>query len=451
MSISFYLLASIYVVILLVASVWIWRRTQVKTHWALRESLQLLIAMSARLACSARHLSGFNDARIRRDLRTYSPLFTLIRVRHSGYTTSASLLNCIKERAHFNPSLGAQLDDNKAEKYSGVKTPESKGRFREKTGKEYIDGPLQTLLSALTKEDNRLGLETRALLVMREDEVIAAAYGADIAPSTRLLGWSMSKSLLAMLWGRMETLGLADIHQSQLFPEWEDDDRSTITLKNMLQMCDGLAFDETYRPGSDATRMLFGSSNRPSRYALARPLIHKPGMHFSYSSGTTNLLARWMHLQLGGSGAAAHFLQQELLAPLGLQRTYFETDSEGIFVGSSYAYASAEDWGRLGALMLSNGCVGRQRILSSDWIRRATEPNSSINDSRYGYQFWLNCDGKLPPLYPQLPPDSYLMLGNREQKLMLSPAHGVAIVRLGWSSKPYPAERRFGEILARLH
>jgi CubicO group peptidase (beta-lactamase class C family) len=289
--------------------------------------------------------------------------------------------------------------------------------------------------------------------VIHEDKVKAAAYGENIAPHTRLLGWSMSKSLLAMLWGRMETLGLAGIHQSQLFPEWEDDERSTITLKNLLQMCDGLAFDESYRPGSDATRMLFGncpSRYAPSRYALARPLSHQPGIHFSYSSGSTNLLARWMHRQLGGSEAAAHFLQQELLLPLGLQRTLLEMDSEGVFVGSSYAYASAEDWGRLGALMINDGCVGAQRILCSDWIRRAAEPNSSINDPRYGYQFWLNCSGKLPALYPQLPPDSYFMLGNREQKLMLSPSHDVAIVRLGWSSKPYPAELRFGEILAQL-
>ncbi|WOX05553.1 serine hydrolase domain-containing protein [Microbulbifer pacificus] len=455
MSISFYLLASISVVILLVASVWIWRRSLARRYRALRESLQVLIAMSAKLACSARHLSGFNDTRIRHDLLSYSPLFTLVRVRHSGYTTSASLLNCITAFAHFYPSLGTQLESQNPEKCRGIEAQEASGRPREKKGKKYTKGSLQTLLSALIREDNRLGFETRALLVIHEGQLMAAAYGTGIAPHTRLLGWSMSKSLLAILWGRMETLGLADIHQSRLFPEWEDDGRCTITLKNLLQMCDGLAFDETYRPGSDATRMLFGNGDcpslyAPSRYALERPLTHKPGMYFSYSSGSTNLLARWMHQYLGSSEASAHFLQQELLAPLGLHRTFFEMDSDGVFVGSSYAYASAEDWGRLGALMLNDGCVGAQRILSSDWIRRAAEPNSSANDSRYGYQFWLNYGGKLPPLYPQLPPDSYFMLGNREQKLMLSPAHDTVIVRLGWSSTPYPIERRFGEILAQM-
>ncbi|QIL89255.1 serine hydrolase [Microbulbifer sp. SH-1] len=456
MEASIFLFATIFIVFAIAASLWVWRRRLVEGFQVLRDSLRTLLAFSAKLSCSARHISGFSDVRIRRDLVSYSPLLALVRIQHTGYTTSASLLNCIATHARFCPARGALLDDDP----SAISGETGAGDIASETGRTPsacgYDKSLQTLLLALVDDDNRQGLNTRALLVMHEDRVMAAAYGAGVSPQTRLLGWSMSKSLLAILWGRMETLGLAAPDQCRLFPDWENDGRSAITLHNLLQMCDGLAFDEIYRPGADATRMLFcGSSNAPphyapSRYALERPLIHTPGTHFSYSSGTTNLLARWIHQRLGGTEAALHFLEQELLAPLGMHRTFFETDSEGIFVGSSYAFASAENWGRLGALMLNGGRAGGKQILSCDWIKRATEPNRSVNDTRYGYQFWLNLGGKLPPLYPNLPADSYFMLGNREQKLMLCPSHGVVIVRLGWSSRPYPAELRFGEILAQL-
>lgn len=454
MSASTLLFVKMFIVFAIAVSLWIWRRDLVDRFQALRVSMRTLLAISAKLSCSARHISGFSDADIQRDLLSYSPLFALVRVRHNGHITSASLLNWITTSAYFCPARGAQLARQKPGGPGKTVALGIASGISRRAGAKPLDRSLQALLLALVNEDNRQGFNTRALLVMREGRLMAAAYGAGITPQTRLLGWSMSKSLLAMVWGRMETLGLADPGQSRLFAEWENDGRSAITLQHLLQMCDGLAFDEIYEPGSDATRMLFCSESpiyAPSLYALGRPLIHKAGTYFSYSSGTTNLLARWIRQRLGSAEAASSFLKREFLAPLGLHRTFFEMDSEGIFVGSSYAYACAEDWGRIGALMLNDGRTGKQRILSSDWIKRATEPNSSVNDPRYGYQFWLNYGGKLPPLYPELPADSYFMLGNREQKLMLSPLHSTAIVRLGWSSRPYPTELRFGKILAQLH
>ena len=300
------------------------------------------------------------------------------------------------------------------------------------------------------ERDRALGLDTRALLVLRNDEILGEAYGIGISADTRLLGWSMTKSLLAMLYGRMETLGLAEPMTANLFAEWSEDARREISLQNLLQMCDGLEFDESYRPGSDVTRMLFGGMPA-SRYALYRPLASKPGTHFSYSSGSTNLLARWMQQRLGGTEAALHFWQREFLRPLGMSDIVMDVDEEGVFVGSSYGYASAMDWARLGSVLLDEGIItnagGAMPILDRDWVIRATTPNSSANDPRYGYQLWLNTGGALPPRYPQLPADTMFMLGNREQKLMIAPSHQAVVVRLGWCASPYPIEDRFGEIL----
>ena len=133
-----------------------------------------------------------------------------------------------------------------------------------------------------------------------------------------------------------------------------------------------------------------------------QPLAHPTGSHFAYSSGTTNLLSRFLVERLGGTDAAYKFLHEELLAPLKLANTVVEPDPSGVFVGSSYVYASARDWGQLGMLLAADGIYNNQRLLSSDWIKRATTPNSSGNEPRYGYQLWLNRGGDEPVSYTHL-------------------------------------------------
>jgi CubicO group peptidase (beta-lactamase class C family) len=129
-----------------------------------------------------------------------------------------------------------------------------------------------------------------------------------------------------------------------------------------------------------------------------------------------------------------------------MQHAFLEPDPSGVFVASSYAYLSARDWARLGQLMLNGGVLNNQRIISRDWVEQAREPNTSSNDRRYGYQFWLN-DGGAQPRWPELPSDSFAMLGNRMQVVMVVPSHHAVLVRLGWSPGAYPTAERFAELL----
>ena len=84
--------------------------------------------------------------------------------------------------------------------------------------------------------------------------------------------------------------------------EWNEkfDPRSNITLRQLLNMSSGLAFNEPYDPGSDSTKMLFESHDMDA-YAAAKPLEHPPGTFWSYSSGTANILSRLVFQQTGGT------------------------------------------------------------------------------------------------------------------------------------------------------
>jgi CubicO group peptidase (beta-lactamase class C family) len=132
-----------------------------------------------------------------------------------------------------------------------------------------------------------------------------------------------------------------------------------------------------------------------------------------------------------------------------LQNTTFELDASGVFVGSSFIYAPARDWARFAYLMINEGRINGRRVLDANWVARTRQPNSSDNDPRYGYQFWLNSGG--PALrWPALPEDAYAMQGNRAQVVMLVPSRQAAIVRLGWTAGEYPIDANFALILARL-
>jgi CubicO group peptidase (beta-lactamase class C family) len=311
-----------------------------------------------------------------------------------------------------------------------------------------IDPELQALLETLLEHDNSRGLNTRALLLVHGGEIKAEAYGQGMTSESKLLGWSMAKSLNAIMLGNLEMRGFLNLSDGPGFRQWSADARSAITSTALLTMTDGLDFSEDYNPGDDATAMLFTSPSS-SDYVLARPLAADPGARFNYSSGTANLLSRLYTDTLGGPQAAYDNYRQQIFKPMGFQHAVFETDASGVFMGSSYFYASARDWARMGQLMLNGGVLNGHRLVSEAWIARATSPNQSENDKAYGYQWWLN-RGNESLRFPELPEDVYYANGNRQQLVMVFPSQQAVIVRLGWTSGRYPVAENFARILEAL-
>ncbi|MGB1140037.1 MAG: serine hydrolase domain-containing protein [Halioglobus sp.] len=410
--------------------------------------------LGAKLFCSGRHISGFSDERLVDDIATYSAL-----TRYIDYTElpeggiSASLAGSGPAIARFRPGLGCTLEFAEGSVLDGVMPPArptpSTEPWPRGSGDTPGDKAMQDLLDAVLAQDNAAGLDTRALLVVQDGKVLAEAYAEGIDRQTPLLGWSMGKSVTAMMLGQLEARGELDLNEQGLFPQWQGDERSTINLKNLLQMSSGLAFSEDYVPGNDSTLMLFMSPSAAD-VAMQSPLEHPPGSFFYYSSGTTNLLSLLLYQRVGGdTQSLLDFYEREVQAPMGLENTWMELDASGVFVGSSYVYATARDWGRFGHVMVNDGLINGQRIVTPDWIARATEPNNSDNYRRYGYQFWLN-RGDAALEWPSLPASAYAMQGNRKQVVMMLPQQRAVIVRLGWSPGDYPVDERFARITGSL-
>ncbi|MEP5566632.1 MAG: serine hydrolase [Halioglobus sp.] len=408
--------------------------------------------LTAKLACSGYYLSEFSDDKNLSDIASYSPAVGMISLRHEPHQTLVASLYGTEARARYYPGLGCTLQHADMVDLTAIEVPalaHAAGAWPIGNEVPAADPQMQTLLDQMVLSDTQEGLDTRALLVVRRGQILAESYAGDIDANTPLLGWSMGKSVSALMVGRMEALGDLSRDDRGLFSPWLQDSRRDISVENMLQMSTGLNFSEPYVPGNDSTRMLFTAPSA-SDVAMSSDLQYAPGTHWSYSSGTSNLLTRLVSDRLGrGPQGLVDFFAAEIAQPLGLRNTTFELDASGVMVGSSYIYAPARDWARLALPMLEDGKVGSVQWLPKGWVQAASAPNQSDNDGRYGYQFWLNSGGD-SLRWPNLQTDVFAMSGNRGQVVMIFPALDAVIVRLGWTAGSYPNDSKFQPIQALL-
>lgn len=406
--------------------------------------------IGSKLLCSAEYVIGNSREQAFEDLVQYDPILSQLSISYNDaeQTVTTSLFGLKRKTASYIPGLGCSVD------YSGYNQRQTMALQRTQQSiapwpaGDTVPEPraeIQSLLEDLLEQDNAAGLNTRALLVVHQGQIVGEAYGQEMTAESQLLGWSMAKSLNAIMLGNLEMRGLIDLTAEAGFNQWQGDERANITIENLLNMTDGLNFSEEYAPGDDATAMLFTAASS-SDYVLDLPLEHEPGTWFNYSSGTANILSRVYTDTLGSPQAAYDNFIDAIYRPMGFQHAVYETDASGVFMGSSYFYASARDWARMGLLMLNGGEINGQRIVTEEWVARATTPNQSDNSKAYGYQFWLNA-GNGNYRFANLPADMFYANGNRQQSVMIIPSRDTVVVRLGWTAGGYPLGRHVEQIL----
>ena len=413
--------------------------------------------IGAKLLCSARFVSGFSEQQAFDDLVQYSPILSNLTIEYDQDAKSVTtwLLGMSETTATHKPGLGCTVEydgfNARDDGYEGFGDYSLTQPAPWPRGDE-VPAPQQDMLALLRQqlsEDNTAGLNTRALLVVHRGDILAEVYDQETDAQTPLLGWSMAKSLMSTMIGNLEYRGLLTVADPPGFSEWADDGRAQITIEDMLHMSDGLSFSEEYNPGDDATAMLFTVPSA-SDYVIEKSLARLPGEYFNYSSGTANVLSRVYFEKTGGifEDSYRDFLEN-IYRPMGFTNAVFEVDASGVLMGSSYLYASARDWARLGQLMLNGGVINGTRIVENDWLTRATTPNNTENNKAYGYQWWLN-RGNEQLRWPDFPEDAYSAQGNRQQWMVVIPSREAIIVRLGWTAGSYPMNERFARILDQL-
>lgn len=298
------------------------------------------------------------------------------------------------------------------------------------TGAPASDVDAERLLRATTDAFTTLDEvgETRALLVVHRGRLVVERYATDLTVETTLPSWSMAKSLLHAVVGTLVADGRLDIHAPAPVAAWRthDDPRAGITLDHLLRMSDGLAFREEYVDGaaSDVIPMLFGEGKSDvAAYAEAFPLAHEPGTYWNYSSGTSNIISGIVRRTLGGEEAYRAYLAERIFEPLGLTSAAPRFDAAGSWIASSFVFATARDFARLGLLYLRGGAWQGRPMLPQAWIDYARTPAPACPTREYGAHWWI---------YPERP-DVFFASGYEGQRVIVAPMHDVVIVRSGRS------------------
>jgi CubicO group peptidase (beta-lactamase class C family) len=391
-------------------------------------------AYKAKALCSGVFISHRDPASIL-DSDLHFSILPLVkdRIDYQRKEVTSRFFGIIRRSARFTPGLGCSLC------YPWIAPPAPPlpaGSPGEASSlPEALDPRLDAILdSAFADPDPKRLKRTRAVVILHKGKIVAERYQAGFSRNTPLLGWSMAKTVMNALVGILVREGKLSLDRPVPVPEWQEpgDPRAKITLNHLLQMSSGLVFAENYGdPLQDVTRMLYAVPDAAA-YAAAKPILAEAGSTWSYSSGTTNIISRGIRLVLGDS-EYADYPRRALFEPIGMNSAVIEPDASGTFVGSSFIYAAARDWAKLGQLYLQDGVWNGERILPEGWVKYSTTPAPQAPDGRYGAHIWLKIPDEFRGGAPgaPVPADAFHAVGHEGQLLSVIPSQELVVVRLG--------------------
>ena len=254
-----------------------------------------------------------------------------------------------------------------------------------------------------------------ALLVVRRGEVMAEWYGDGMDRWTRHVMFSMTKTVtgvLALLAVHDGAMGLDDLlvdHVSEL----ADSAYAPVTVRQALDMTDGIRFDEDYASShSDINRYGIAMSFTPVPAGWDGPvgvhegilaLTHRvlpPGEAFAYKSVTTDVLA-WATARATGQ-RWADGVSDRIWTPMGAEvDASVMLDERGIAVSSGGMSCTLRDVARFVRMLGRSGRVGsgseeRQAIPApvADDVAIGGDPAGDIADlypTRAGWTYHRQC------------------------------------------------------------
>ena len=235
------------------------------------------------------------------------------------------------------------------------------------------------------------------LLIVSDGRIAFETYQLGNREDTRWASMSIAKSVTATLIGAAihdGHIASLDDPVTQYVRQLAGSAYEAVTIRQLLQMTSGVAWDETYTdPRSDRRRMLDIQHAQRAGGVLelmaSLPRAAEPGTRWNYSTGETQVAGAVLH------GAVrtplAEYLSDRIWSKVGMaaDATWWLESPDGLEVGGSGIAATLRDYGRFGLFLLADGVAGGERILPEGWVREAGT-SKIVNGQRvdYGYMFW---------------------------------------------------------------
>ena len=281
---------------------------------------------------------------------------------------------------------------------------------------------------------------TRALIVGRHGHIVFERYWGDARFDSVIDAGAFNATITALMVGLAlddKKIGLIVEPVANYIEEFRADDRSNITIENLLRGTSGLAAPEGGRgPWSAAARERFSSDI--SRECLGRRAVHRAGEHGAPHACDVQLLARAVERATGQPYAS--YISARLWKPIGASDAYLSRDSEaGTPRADCCLRARQGDWMRIAELLLNDGKFAGEQVIAPGWVKqmRAT-PNDRPG---FGFQVWRGSSSvaNAAPAAaapdqasePYAADDTYLLKAAGKTRLWFVPSLGLSILRVG--------------------
>ncbi len=263
----------------------------------------------------------------------------------------------------------------------------------------------KSLLMETTLQDYIEDNNVSQITVVKDGNIIFQKFQFERNEQDTFTSFSVAKSIISVLIGIAVDSGdiksLADTVGTYAKNLLESPYRDS-TIRNVLRMSSGVAFDETYSAKADIYYMEQDLRWTPNSSVISRLNSYRrsnknQGKEFNYSSQDTVVLAEVLRSATGKS--VCQYMEEKLWSKLGAEAdSYWTTDSEGRELGYAYFNARPADYAKIGMMLANKGVFNGVRVLSEDYINQATNEAMQPAAFRvgmkiavgYGYQFWLN-------------------------------------------------------------
>ncbi len=276
-----------------------------------------------------------------------------------------------------------------------------------------------------------------ALLVIQDDEILFERYLLGNSPQTRWMSMSVVKSMTATLVGAAIQDGYIaslDDPVSRYLPGLANSAYENVSIRHLLQMASGVAWNETYTdPASDRRAMLEAQLDQQPGTILklmaGLETAAQPGERWNYSTGETQVVGALVSEATGMP--VADYLSRKIWQPFGMESDalWWLESPGGLEIGGSGLSATLRDYARFGLYMLQEGRINGQDTLPPGWVSEATRMQTIGGEAvEYGYMWW------------PLDRGAYAAIGIFGQFVVVHPASGTVVAMWGAQPKPVGAD-----------
>lgn len=229
------------------------------------------------------------------------------------------------------------------------------------------------------------------LLVIKDGKILYERYGLGNSEDSKWISFSVSKSVVSMLFGAAIQDGYIDSVNEKVtdyLPRLKGSSYDQSSIKNLLQMASGVQWNEDYAdPESDVARATWGTTEL-YEYLRHKPRDDAPGEVFNYNTAETNLAGTLLRSAIGNN--LSTYLSEKIWKPFGMESdaVWNLTEKGGGEFGGCCLNATLRDYGHLGLFALGDGQLADgTQVLPPGWMQESTMPSKGY--SGYGYFWWL--------------------------------------------------------------